>query len=479
MKRRDVLKTAIAVPLLTGLLSGGWKSVFAATKSRSRVRPGNPGWPSPADWDRLKADVGGRLLKLESPFAGCTATPMSAACSEALQHIKNPYYLGDQPALTQTSGWLDAWTSRPSAYAVAAETTADVVAAVNFAREHNLRLVVKGGGHSYQGTSDAPDSLLVWTRHMHRVTLHDAFIAQGCEGTAPQPAVTIEAGAMWVDAYNAVTTRGGRYVQGGGCMTVGVAGLVQSGGFGSSSKNYGSAAAGLLEAEIVTADGSVRIANACTNPDLFWGIKGGGGGSLGVVTRLTLRTRELPEFFGAVMGEITASTGRGVSRLDRKGDRLLPGRAVQPALGRATGVQARHAATVDVVPGIDPATGRTGLGTVHRMGARGRGGLQCFGRNQVPRAPGATHVGRGILRQERAGRDGDGRSSRRGPRSRAVVGQRGRGRTIPARISIGVAARFPVARGSSGGAGRCPVRQLPAMADVAALQQGPGGCATE
>ena len=91
-------------------------------------------------------------------------------------------------------------------------------------------------------------------------------------------------------------------------MTVGVAGLVQSGGFGSSSKNYGSAAAGLLEAEIVTADGSVRIANACTNPDLFWGIKGGGGGSLGVVTRLTLRTRELPEFFGAVMGEITAST---------------------------------------------------------------------------------------------------------------------------------------------------------------------------
>ncbi|WP_457096941.1 FAD-dependent oxidoreductase [Lysobacter sp. P5_B9] len=308
MKRRDVLKTAIAVPLLTGLSLGGWRSALAAAPGRSRVRPGNPGWPSPADWDRLKADVGGRLQKLESPFAGCTATPMSAACSEALQHIKNPYYLGDQPALTQTSGWLDAWTSKPSAYAVAAETTADVVAAVNFAREHNLRLVVKGGGHSYQGTSNAPDSLLVWTRRMHRVTLHDTFVAQGCEGRAPQPAVTIEAGAMWVDAYNAVTTRGGRYVQGGGCMTVGVAGLVQSGGFGSSSKNYGSAAAGLLEAEIVTADGSVRIANARTNPDLFWGIKGGGGGSLGIVTRLTLRTRELPEFFGAVMGEITAST---------------------------------------------------------------------------------------------------------------------------------------------------------------------------
>jgi FAD/FMN-containing dehydrogenase len=109
-------------------------------------------------------------------------------------------------------------------------------------------------------------------------------------------------------AYDAVTTKAGRYVQGGGCTTVGVAGLIQSGGFGSFSKNYGLAAAGLLEAEVVTADGAVRIANACTNPDLFWGIKGGGGGSLGVVTRVTLRTRELPDYFGGVFGTIRAKS---------------------------------------------------------------------------------------------------------------------------------------------------------------------------
>jgi FAD/FMN-containing dehydrogenase len=172
---------------------------------------------------------------------------------------------------------------------------------VNFAREHNLRLAVKGGGHSYQGTSSAPDSLLIWTRHMNDVTIHDAFVAQGCQGKqSPQPAVTVGSGAMWRDAYAAVTTQGGRYVQGGGCQTVGVAGLVQSGGFGSWSKRYGTAAGGLLEAEVVTADGRVRIANACTHPDLFWAIKGGGGGTFGVLTRLTLRTRELPELFGAV-----------------------------------------------------------------------------------------------------------------------------------------------------------------------------------
>jgi FAD/FMN-containing dehydrogenase len=159
----------------------------------------------------------------------------------------------------------------------------------DFARTNNLRLVVKGGGHSYLGGSNAPDSLLIWTRAMNKIVLHDAFVGQGCAGhQSPQPAVTVESGTMWIDAYRAVTVAGGRYVQGGGCITVGVAGLVQGGGFGSWSKKFGTAAAGLLEAEIVTADGAVRIANACTNPDLFWAIKGGGGGSFGVLTKLTL-----------------------------------------------------------------------------------------------------------------------------------------------------------------------------------------------
>jgi FAD/FMN-containing dehydrogenase len=98
-------------------------------------------------------------------------------------------------------------------------------------------------------------------------------------------------------------------------MTVGVAGLVQSGGFGSFSKAFGLASAGLLEAEVVTADGVPRIANACTHPDLFWGLKGGGGGSLGVVTRLTLRVHALPERFGAVNFTVRASSAAAFRRL--------------------------------------------------------------------------------------------------------------------------------------------------------------------
>ncbi len=303
MQRRFILKAAV---LMTISLAHPASFARAARRARTRVRPGQPGWPSPAAWKGLDNAVGGRLQRLAAPFAACASKPDAPACSDALAALKNPFAVGDQPALTQTSGWAGAWTSQPSAYAVAASSTADVVAAVNFARTHNLRLVVKGGGHSYQGTSNAPDSLLVWTRQMKAIQLHDTFTAQGCTGA--QPAVSIGAGAMWIDAYDAVTTKAGRYVQGGGCTTVGVAGLVQSGGFSNFSKAYGTAAAGLIEAEVVTADGTVRIANACTNPELFWALKGGGGGSLGVVTRLTLRTRDLPDTFGAVGLKIKAAS---------------------------------------------------------------------------------------------------------------------------------------------------------------------------
>ena len=89
-----------------------------------RARPGDPAWPSRASWESLNRQVGGRLLEVESPLSLCRAAPTSAACEEHLTRLRNPYYIGDHPALTQSSGYLDAWTSSPSAYAIAAvETT--------------------------------------------------------------------------------------------------------------------------------------------------------------------------------------------------------------------------------------------------------------------------------------------------------------------------------------------------------------------
>src|SRR5471030_841784 len=142
MKRRDLLSAGLA------LAGACLTSLNARAAVVSRVRPGAAGWPSTTDWAALKQATGGRTSPVALP---------DLSAPGAKQLLSNPFYIADQPGLTQSSGWLDAWRSSPSAYAVAAESAADIAAAVGFARAHNLRLVIKGRGHSYLGGSNAPD----------------------------------------------------------------------------------------------------------------------------------------------------------------------------------------------------------------------------------------------------------------------------------------------------------------------------------
>jgi FAD/FMN-containing dehydrogenase len=309
-----MLQSIALAPLLS--LPGRALGVAGAPAGGHRVRRGDAAWPDAVAWQQLNDSVGGNLLEVQGLFAPCGAGGDAGACQQLHDQIVNPYFLGDQPGGTQVSGWLDAWVNAPSAYALRARHARDIAAGVNFARARRLRVAVKGGGHSYQGTSCAADSLLLWTRSLNEVTLHDSFVPRGCAGRVPaSAAVSAGAGAMWIDLYHAVSEQAGRYVQGGGCASVGVAGLIQSGGFGSFSKRYGTAAASLLEAEIVTADGRVRTVNACSEPELFWAIRGGGGGSWGVITRVTLRTHELPGYFGAAWGQVAAQSDDAFRRL--------------------------------------------------------------------------------------------------------------------------------------------------------------------
>jgi FAD/FMN-containing dehydrogenase len=301
MDRRSLLKSAAAAGALAP--ASAWLSPVHALAPGRRPRPGAVGWPSDAEWARLRASIGNRLIRVVSPLERCKS---AGACGALFANIANPYLIRDDPALTQSLGWVGAWTSKPSVYAVAAENAADVAAAIRFAARHRLRIAVKGGGHSYHGTSNAPDSLLIWTRKLTDIRLHDDFVPRGCTHSEG-PAVSVEAGCIWQEAYTAVTTQAGRYVQGGGCNTVGVAGLVSSGGFGTYSKRFGSAASHLIEAQVVTADGRIRTVNRCNEPDLLWALKGGGGSSFGVITRVTLRTHDLPQEAGVVNADVKAS----------------------------------------------------------------------------------------------------------------------------------------------------------------------------
>ncbi|MGH1558910.1 hypothetical protein ACRAWD_16855 [Caulobacter segnis] len=151
---------------------------------------------------------------------------------------------------------------------------------------------------------------MVWTKGLRDITLHDGFTPQG-SAVEPVAAVSVGAGCLWVDVYDAVVTKGGRYVQGGGCTAVGVAGLVQGGGFGSFSKALAWPPPACWRPRSSPPMAWCGWSTPTREPDLFLrALKGGGGGTFGVVTRLTLQTHDLPTTFGAVRWTIQATSIR-------------------------------------------------------------------------------------------------------------------------------------------------------------------------
>ena len=183
MRRRTLLKGAAALPFLALLTRALPLRAAGLRATLRRVRPADPGWPSATAWRALNDAVGGNLLAVQPLFAPCNPAPASPACQDVVSDIHNPFYISDQPAGTEVSGWLDAWTPAPSVYAVKARHSGRCRRRQSTSRASNkLRLVVKGSGHSYQGTSNAPDSLLIWTRAMNTVTVHDAFVAARLRG---------------------------------------------------------------------------------------------------------------------------------------------------------------------------------------------------------------------------------------------------------------------------------------------------------
>ena len=283
-----------------------------------------------ADVDGLGAELGrefgDRLLRVRAPIDPRLADPGSQACVEALRNSQNPFSIEDEPGAFHTTGWLGAYDAGPSPYAIAVETAEDIAAAVAFARNRGLRLAIKGAGHDYLGRSSARKALQLWTRRMAEIVVHDDFTPMGASRDDERgiPAITIGAGTRWLEAYQALAASG-RYVQGGGCTTVGAAGgFTQGGGFGSFSRCFGTAAGNVLEVEVVVASGEILVANATRNADLFWAVRGGGGGTFGVVSKMTLRTHPMPATLGAVAGTIRASNDEDFRRLVAQLVRVFP-----------------------------------------------------------------------------------------------------------------------------------------------------------
>lgn len=289
-------------------------------KSACRCEPNQECYPKEADWLALESGLSQKLIQPVSPMVPCQLDAKSVACQKALQTVHNPFLLEDDPGAAQSQGWFKAWELKPSTHVIVAKSTSDVAKAVNFARIHNLKLVIKNTGHDYLGRSTAPNSLMIWTHEMRGISFNKHFIPKGCDAQSPSyNAINVNAGTRWVELYKEATLDKHVYVQGGGCTTVGAAGgFTLGGGMGLFSKKYGTGAAGLLEAEVVLANGTTIIANECQNSDLFWGLRGGGGGTFGVVTKMTYKVHPLTNQSGLIQGSIKAKNDASYKILLKK-----------------------------------------------------------------------------------------------------------------------------------------------------------------
>ena len=224
-------------------------SVAPSSGTTSSAATATP--PTPADWRRLAHHVDGTL-----------ARPGSASY-DTVRLTQNPRYDGARPlAVLSVAG------------------AQDVATAFAFAQDHGIRVAIRSGGHSYPGWSAGDGALVVDVRPLHGVSL---------DGTT----ATVGAGASLVQVYDALGTRG-RGIAGGSCPTVGIAGLTQGGGVGVLTRAHGLTCDAVTAMQVVLADGKVVTVTEGDDPDLFWALRGGGGGHLGVVTSFTFRTFAAP-----------------------------------------------------------------------------------------------------------------------------------------------------------------------------------------
>jgi len=165
---------------------------------------------------------------------------------------------------------FDATSPQAVAYC---ETPADAATCLAFAQDHGLRLAARSGGHSLGGHSTTP-GLVIDVSRLNAITVRP-------------DTVTLGPGAQNVDVLGALSPRG-LAVVGGGCPTVAAGGFLLGGGLGFLTPSLGMACDAMTSAQVVLADGQVVTASAGSHPDLYWALRGGGGGNFGIVTSYTL-----------------------------------------------------------------------------------------------------------------------------------------------------------------------------------------------
>jgi len=194
------------------------------------------------------------------------------------EQVAGEVLVSGQPGYDDARAVWNAMIDRKPGLIVKCKNADDVVKAVSYARDQNLPVSIRGGGHNVAGHAVCDDGVMI-----------NLSLMRGVEVDAKKRCARVEGGATWGDV-DAETQKFGLATPGGLISDTGVAGLTLSGGIGWLRSAYGLCIDNMLSVEIVTADGQKLNASETENADLFWAIRGGGG-NFGVVTMFELVRR--------------------------------------------------------------------------------------------------------------------------------------------------------------------------------------------
>ncbi|THV00204.1 FAD-binding domain-containing protein [Dendrothele bispora CBS 962.96] len=260
--------------------------------------PGDLSWPSTDIWDRLNDTLDGRLIKTV-PIASVCHHPNydEVKCKHLRENWRRSDLHMDHPTSIMHNIYLkkacDPFTSPDTPcdigsyvqYTVNVSKPDHVKKAVNFAKEHNLRFVIKNTGHDYMGKSTGIGALSVWMHHLQDMEYIEKYDSPHYSG----PSFKLGAGITGAQISRKAKEYG-LVVVSGSCSTVGiVGGYIQGGGHSTLSSVYGLAADQALSFEVIAPTGEFLIASPTENSDLYWALSGGGGGTYGIVWSVTVK----------------------------------------------------------------------------------------------------------------------------------------------------------------------------------------------
>jgi hypothetical protein len=290
----------------------GISLTMAAADPGYTCQPGQKCWPTLQQWQQLNQTIDGHLYQ---------TIPLGAPC-----YKNSPYFDQDTCSVVQRDynssldrvshygqtfwqNWEACGTSACSllsldpteqlytncslgslaAYYIDVRKPAHISAALQFSNQHNIRISIKNTGHDFYGRSVGPNTLAIWTHNLNSLAFYPNFTASNCPSANGNNVGEMGSGVVAWDAYMYFGGHG-MDITGGYEDSVGLAGgFALGGGVGDFTAKYGLMSDNAVEFEVVTADGKLRVINECNDPDLFWAMRGGGGGTFGVLTKYRFR----------------------------------------------------------------------------------------------------------------------------------------------------------------------------------------------